>query len=72
MKLGGPDGSLRDVFFLRADEDPGRGFNNRISKHAFWRRCTDSVPRGAHVTKEMVFQWCEEMELQLAAAGKLA
>lgn len=53
------------MFFLRADEDPGRNFNNRISAYEMWRARTMSVPRFDGVTPQFIFQWCEAADSAL-------
>ena len=62
-KFVGQQQVIRDVFFLRVDEDPGKGFNNRISKYSIWRERTHLAPRCAGTTLEDIVAYCSQFEL---------
>jgi hypothetical protein len=58
-------GALQDVFVLRADEDVGKNWSNRISRFAHWRKTTrqlnELVSDGTLASAADVFKWCEKL-----------
>ncbi len=57
--------AVQDAFVLRADEDPGRNFCNRISRFAHWRKTTrllnELLSEGTLSSAADVFKWCERL-----------